>query len=156
MARQSRFVLLRSPSERRELWHRVRSTTAPTARVRRAQVILRFADGVPVAQVARALEMQRHDGRKWIKGFIKHRVRGLEELPRPPPSAGFHPRGSRSRSSRSRASDLSCAVARSPPETAWRSRVSRFAPGSSPPSTRRPVGASSCTTSSSPGGCTCG
>jgi hypothetical protein len=93
MARQSPFVLVLSAPERRELLHLVRSTTAPAARVRRAQVILRFADGVPLAQVARALEMQRHDARKWIKRFIKHRAKGLEDLPRSGRPPVFPPGG---------------------------------------------------------------
>ncbi|MFM7296754.1 MAG: helix-turn-helix domain-containing protein [Planctomycetota bacterium] len=104
MARQSPFVRVLSASERRELLPLVRSTTAPAARVRRAQVILRFADGVPVAQIARALEMQRHDARKWIKRFIKLRAEGLEDLPRSGRPPVFPPAGrARDRQDRVRA-----------------------------------------------------
>jgi hypothetical protein len=70
MARRSPFVITLSPTERSKLETIVRSTKAPAAMVRRAQVILRFAARTPLAQLARQLEMTRHDARKWIKRFI--------------------------------------------------------------------------------------
>lgn len=104
MARRSPLLLVLSAPERRELLHLVRSTTAPAALVRRAQVILRFADGVPLAQLARQLEMQRHDARKWIKRFLKRRVPGLHDLPRPGRPPVFPPGGgARGRQDRVRA-----------------------------------------------------
>jgi plasmid stabilization system protein ParE len=93
MARRSPFVIVLSATEQSKLEQIVRSTKAPFAVVRRAQVILRFAAGVPLAQLARQLEMQRHDARKWIKRFAAHRLQGLHDLPRTGRPPAFSPGG---------------------------------------------------------------
>jgi transposase len=75
------------------LEHIVRCPTAPHAKVQRAHVILKCADGVPLAQIARQLEMQRHHTRKWIKRFLEHRIQGLQDLPRTGRPPAFSPGG---------------------------------------------------------------
>jgi len=97
MARRSPLVIVLSTTERTKLEQIVRSTKAPFAIVRRAQVILRFAAGVSLAQLARQLEMQRHDARKWIQRFVAKRIQGLPDLPRAGRPPVFSPGGGAAR-----------------------------------------------------------
>ena len=79
--------------ERAKLEQIVRCTTAPHAKVQRAQMILKFAAGVPMALIARQLDVERNVVRKWVKRFTEKRIQGLHDLPRTGRPPAFSPGG---------------------------------------------------------------
>jgi winged helix-turn helix protein len=91
-----RIVL--SKEERDVLEDVARSFGLPHRDVLRAKVILLLADGTPVSEVGRRVELQRRIVRKWADRFVRKRLRGLDDAPRrgrPPlfsPSGGDVPR----------------------------------------------------------------
>jgi len=70
-------------SERAELQARVRATKSEQREVFRARVILMLADGQRPAAVARALNTGANTAGKWRSRFVTHRLKGLEDAPRP-------------------------------------------------------------------------
>lgn len=90
--RKSPLNVVLTEDERRELLHVVRSPTAPHGVARRAQIVLFFAAGTRLSEIARNLSVQRCVVREWIKRFIKLRVPGLDDQPRPGARPGFSPR----------------------------------------------------------------
>lgn len=94
MARlRSPMVLVLTPTERSKLEAITRATTAPHAKVQRAQIVLRFAAGESLSQIARALGLQRNVARKWVKRFTQKRIQGLHDLPRAGRPPAFPPGG---------------------------------------------------------------
>src|SRR5476649_14496 len=71
-----------SATERTTLEHWLRCTTVSNGLAERARVLLRFADGHGIRQIARELELARQTVRLWIVRFNKKRLEGLDDLPR--------------------------------------------------------------------------
>ncbi|SRR6266542_2515722 len=79
--------------ERAKLSQIVRATTAPAAKVQRARIVLKFAEGVSISGIARQLELPRVTVRKWVKRFVRFRLKGLHDLPRAGRPPAFSPGG---------------------------------------------------------------
>lgn len=82
-----------SPSERAELLLLARSYSHPYCLVQRARIILRLADQIPLAQIARELDAQRRIIRKWGQRYVAQRLDGLLDAPRSGRPARFSPCG---------------------------------------------------------------
>jgi len=73
-----------TPAERTTLERWARGRRVPRRLVRRARIILRAADGVSNAAIARALRSDRECVGRWRARFAAHRLAGIEqEAPRP-------------------------------------------------------------------------
>ena len=68
-----------------------RRTTAAVGLVRRARIVLRAADGVPLDRVARELGVQRNVVRTWVDRYRDAGLAGLEDRPRPGRPRTFSP-----------------------------------------------------------------
>lgn len=95
--RPSPLQIVLTPTERRPLEQLVRSPTAPHGLVQRARMVLKFADGVPIAEITRQLEVQRRIVREWLKRYAAHRLDGLHDLPRSGRPPAFSPGGGAAR-----------------------------------------------------------
>jgi hypothetical protein len=90
--RKSPFEIVLTKAERRELSQRAAAYTRPYFEVVRAKMILMAADGASNDQIAARLDTRREVISLWRKRFHEHRLKGLEELPRPGRPRGFSPR----------------------------------------------------------------
>ena len=72
-----------SDEQSEELQSLTRSTTAPTGKTRRADIVLRAARGERIRVIAREVGVRRDVVRKWIDRFIAEGMAGLDDLPRP-------------------------------------------------------------------------
>src|SRR3989441_10355689 len=68
--------------ERAELTRRVSAHKTPVRAVRRAQIILLAADGVPSRQISRLVGMHESNVAKWRNRFREKGLAGLEDSPR--------------------------------------------------------------------------
>ena len=69
--------------ERVELVRRARASTSQVRVARRAQAILLCADGVPLRQIGRAVDMDEHQVGVWRRRFLERRLDGLKDAQRP-------------------------------------------------------------------------
>lgn len=69
--------------ERAELTRLIRAGTSAQRDVIRARVVLRSADGVANSDIAEELGLCAHTVGKWRGRFLKHRMSGLTDAPRP-------------------------------------------------------------------------
>lgn len=74
-----------------ESWQR--STTHAAGLVRRGRLLLLLAEGLPVTEVARQVDLTRRHIYKWVYRFQTHGVAGLQDQPRPGRPPVFSPRG---------------------------------------------------------------
>jgi hypothetical protein len=95
--RRSALVVELTEAERALLKGLLRSTKAPAAKVARARMVLKFADGETLSGIARQMEVERVLVRKWVKRFVRKRVEGLDDLPRTGRPPVFPPGGRRPR-----------------------------------------------------------
>ena len=72
-----------SAEERDELERILRAPTTSQRDVLRARIVLRSSDGVPDSHICEELEIDPHTARKWRRRFIKYRMTGLIDAPRP-------------------------------------------------------------------------
>lgn len=81
-------VVLLSTEQREELEAVVRRGTSEHRMAQRSRMVLLRADGVPVLEIARRLEVGRMSVRRWCDRYMKQGFQGLSDLPRPgrPPS----------------------------------------------------------------------
>lgn len=81
-------VVLLSTEQREELEAIVRRGTSEHRTAQRSWMVLLRADGVPVLEIARRLEVSRMSVRRWCDRYMKLGFQGLSDLPRPgrPPS----------------------------------------------------------------------
>lgn len=68
---------------RGELERRARSQTEPARVVCRAKIILLCADGVPLRQIARRVDLDEHQVSMWRRRFLDSGLDGLVDQPRP-------------------------------------------------------------------------
>jgi transposase len=74
-----------SPEERAELERIVRARTSSQQQARRAQIVLRAADGASNTAIAAALGLARHTVQHWRDRFATERLAGLRDRPHCPP-----------------------------------------------------------------------
>jgi transposase len=85
MSRQASPIVL-SPEERRELERIVRARTSTQQAARRAEIVLRAAEGASTTAIAAALGLARGTVQHWRQRFAAQRLAGLRDRPhRPPP-----------------------------------------------------------------------
>ena len=91
--RRSPISIVLTNESRGELERLVRSTKTRHGLARRAQIVLHFVDGEPIARIARRLDLQRHTVRHWLRAFEKRGCVGLDDAPRSGRPPVFSPRG---------------------------------------------------------------
>ncbi len=97
MPRVSPYRIELTPAERKELEARAARYTSSYREVVRAKIILFAGQGLENEVIARRLDLQRQVVSKWRKRFWRHRLPGLEELPRGGRPARFSPQSRRRR-----------------------------------------------------------
>jgi winged helix-turn helix protein len=95
MPRKSPFAIELTPTEAAELRRRASKYTLPYFEVVRAKMILLAAEGLGNDEIAARLDTRREVVSEWRKRFFRHRLAGLEELPRPGRPRAFPPRAHR-------------------------------------------------------------
>jgi transposase len=75
--------LILTPEERAALAALGRQRMTPQALALRARIVMACADGATVTRVAADLEVTRDTVRKWRDRFLRGRLDGLADLPRP-------------------------------------------------------------------------
>src|SRR5260370_38908294 len=95
--RVSPFRIMLSREEMKELIRRANRYTLPYYQVIRAKMILLAHQGLSNDRIADHLATRREIVTMWRKHFFKHRLRGLDDRPRPGRPRVFPPRGARSR-----------------------------------------------------------
>ena len=88
---RSRRVVELPADSRHALEALTRRTTAAVGLVRRAQIVLLAADGLPLDQIARALGVQRNVVRTWVDRYRAGGLDGLSDRPRPGRPRTFSP-----------------------------------------------------------------
>ena len=74
-----------SPDERAQLERIVRARTSPQQSARRAEIVLRAADGASNTAIATAVGVARHTVQHWRDRFATERLAGLRDRPHCPP-----------------------------------------------------------------------
>jgi len=67
--------------QRDELESSQRSRLMPSGLARRGRIMLLLADGVPIAQIARTLDITRHPVYKWAYRFLEGGIDALADKP---------------------------------------------------------------------------
>jgi hypothetical protein len=88
--RSQRLIEL-SEQDRAALETLTRRTTVAVGLVRRARIVLRAADGVPLDRIARELGVQRNVVRTWVDRYGEAGVAGPQGRPRPGRPRAFSP-----------------------------------------------------------------
>lgn len=91
MPRSGPYTIELTHAERTELEARARKYTSPYRDVVRAKIVLLAARGLANEVIASRLDLPRQVVSKWRKRFWRHRLPGLEELPRGGRPARFSP-----------------------------------------------------------------
>ena len=89
--RPGRTITLRlslTPAEGATLEAWVRSTRCPYGLHKRARAVRLAAEGVPIAEIARRVDMGRHHVYKWLVRFQMYGCDGLLDQPRHGPALG--------------------------------------------------------------------
>jgi DNA-directed RNA polymerase specialized sigma24 family protein len=79
--------------ERAELEQRLRFMSTSLGTARRCRAILAVADGLPLVEVARLVDLTEKHVRKWAQRFLKDRLEGLRDRPGRGRKPAFSPRG---------------------------------------------------------------
>ena len=79
--RKTALRVVLTTEERNELEQRLRSTTTSLGLARRCRAILEVADGLPLVEVARLVDLTEKHVRKWVQRFLKDRLDGLHDRP---------------------------------------------------------------------------
>ena len=90
--RKSPLQITLTDDQRRHLVHLVQSPTAPNGEARRARMVLLFVDGLPIAQIAIRVGLERRIVRRWLTRFAEVGAAGLADKPRPGGRPVFSPR----------------------------------------------------------------
>lgn len=88
---RSVLVVNLTTEQRTELERWRRSMTMPVALVRRANGLLRLADGSSVTEAAAAAQMHRKYLREWVRRFHKQGIDGLYDSPGRGRKSAFSP-----------------------------------------------------------------
>ena len=80
-----------SPDECSTLEHRLRCATTPNGLAQRVRVVLRFAGGQRIRQIARDLGLARNTVKLWLHRFRAKRLEGFDDRPRSGRPLSFSP-----------------------------------------------------------------
>lgn len=80
--RVSALQVTLTPDERATLEHWLRATRCPYGVHKRARAVLLVADGVPITEVARRVDMGRHHVYMWLRRFQAQGLDGLVDQTR--------------------------------------------------------------------------
>ena len=80
---RSRRLIELNERDRAALEALTRRTTVAAGLVRRARIVLRAADGVPLDRIARELGVRRGVVRTWVDRYGEAGLAGLQDRPRP-------------------------------------------------------------------------
>ena len=79
--RKTSLCVVLTAEERSQLELHLRSTTTSLGLARRCRAILGVADGLPLVEVARLVDLTEKHVRKWVQRFLKDRLEGLRDRP---------------------------------------------------------------------------
>jgi Helix-turn-helix domain len=91
--RKTALRVILTTEERDHLEQRLRCTTTSLGLARRCRAILEVADGLPLVQVARLVDLTEKHVRKWVQRFLTDRLDGLHDRPGRGRKPVFSPRG---------------------------------------------------------------
>jgi hypothetical protein len=91
--RKTSLRVVLTAEEQSELERRLRSTTISLGLARRCRTILEVAEGRPLVEVARLVDLTEKHVRKWVQRFLKDRLDGLHDRPGRGRKPVFSPRG---------------------------------------------------------------
>jgi hypothetical protein len=91
--RKTSLHVILTEEERGYLEQRLRCTTTSLGLARRCRAILGVADGLPLVQVARLVDLTEKHVRKWVQRFLTERLDGLHDRPGRGRKPVFSPRG---------------------------------------------------------------
>jgi hypothetical protein len=91
--RKTSLHVVLTAEERGQLEQRLRCTTTSLGLARRCRAILGVADGLPLVEVARLVDLTEKHVRKWVQRFLKSRLDGLHDRPGRGRKPVFSPRG---------------------------------------------------------------
>jgi len=91
--RKTSLHVILTEEERDYLEQRLRCTTTSLGLARRCRAILEVADGLPLVQVARLVDLTEKHVRKWVQRFLTERLDGLHDRPGRGRKPVFSPRG---------------------------------------------------------------
>jgi hypothetical protein len=79
--RKTSLRVFLTAEERSLLEQRLRSMTIALGLARRCRAILGVAEGLPLVEVARLVDLTEKHVRKWVQRFLKDRLEGLRDRP---------------------------------------------------------------------------
>ncbi len=91
--RKTSLHVVLTAQERDQLERRLRCTTTSLGLARRSRAILGVADGLPLVEVARLVDLTEKHVRKWVQRFLKDRLDGLRDRSGRGRKPVFSPRG---------------------------------------------------------------
>ena len=91
--RKTSLHVILTEEERDYLEQRLRCMTTSLGLARRCRAILEVADGLPLVQVARLVDLTEKHVRKWVQRFLTERLDGLHDRPGRGRKPVFSPRG---------------------------------------------------------------
>lgn len=91
--RKTSLHVILTAEERDRLEQRLRRTTTSLGLARRCRAILGVADGLPLVEVARLVDLTEKHVRKWVLRFLDDRLDGLYDRPGRGRKPVFSPRG---------------------------------------------------------------
>jgi Winged helix-turn helix len=95
--RKTSLHVVLTTAERDRLEQRLRCTTTSLGLARRCRAILGVAEGLPLVEVARLVDLAERHVRKWVQRFLKDRLDGLHDRPGRGRKPVFSPRGGAAR-----------------------------------------------------------
>jgi hypothetical protein len=91
--RKTSLRVVLTTGERGYLEQQLRSRTVSLGLARRCRAILEVADGLPLVEVARLVDLTEKHVRKWVQRFLNERLDGLRDRPGRGRKPVFSPRG---------------------------------------------------------------
>ena len=95
--RKSALRVVLSLEEHDQLLKSLRCPSTSLGLARRCRAILAVADGMPLVEVARLVDLTEKHVRKWVQRFLKERLEGLRDRPGRGRKPVFSPRGGAAR-----------------------------------------------------------
>jgi hypothetical protein len=91
--RKTSLHVILTEEERDQLEQRLRCTITSLGLARWCRAVLGVADGLPLVEVARLVDLTEKHVRKWVQRFLKGRLDGLHDRPGRGRKPVFSPRG---------------------------------------------------------------
>ena len=80
--RVSQLQVTLKPLERATLERWLRSSRCPYGLHKRVRAVLLVADGMPITEIARRVDMERRHAYRWAARYLAHGIEGLHDQPR--------------------------------------------------------------------------